>query len=119
MSVFSDSYLAVNASNLPAEALPMIRQRLEALNENQQAYVLAAELKSPTTALILSLFLGYLGIDRFYIGHTGLGVAKLLLSWATFGIWPIIDWFLIMGATKQVNLEKLNLALNAATMFQG
>lgn len=118
MSVFSDSYLAANAGNLPPEALPMIRQRLEALSDTQKAYVLSADLKSPTTALIFSIFLGYLGVDRFYIGHIGLGVAKLLLSWMTFGIWPLIDWFLIMGATRQTNLENLNNAINAATMFQ-
>ena len=114
MSVFSDSYLAANAGNLPPEAIPMIRQRLESLTENQKAYILSADLKSPTTALILSIFLGYLGIDRFYIGHIG----KLLLSWMTLGIWPLIDWFLIMGATRQANLETLNNAINAATMFQ-
>lgn len=118
MSVFSDAYLAANASNLPPETIPMLRQRLDALTENQKAYVLAADLKSPTTTLIFSIFIGYLGVDRFYIGHIGLGVAKLLLSWITFGIWPLIDWFLIMGATRRANLEMLNNAINAATMFQ-
>lgn len=117
MSVFSDSYIAANASNLPAEAVPMIRQRLENLTESQQAYIFSAEMKSPTIALIFSIFLGYLGVDRFYIGHVGLGVAKLLLSWITLGIWPLVDWFLIMGATKKVNLEKLDAAINAATMY--
>lgn len=60
--------------------------------------------KSPTTALILGLFLGTLGIDRFYIGNTGLGVAKLLTLGGLW-IWQIIDWFLIMGATRRHNLE--------------
>jgi len=32
------------------------------------------------TALLLSIFVGYLGVDRFYTGHTGLGIAKLLLT---------------------------------------
>ncbi|MGT2950634.1 hypothetical protein BU202_05895 [Streptococcus cuniculi] len=115
MSTFSDSYIAANASNFPAEAIPALRQRLEALDESQVSYILATELKSPTTALIFSILLGGLGADRFYIGQVGLGVAKLLLSWMTFGIWPLIDWFLIMGATKRVNLEKLNMALMAAS----
>lgn len=118
MSVFSDSYLAANAAKLPPESIPMIRQRLEILNEGQKAYILSVELKNPTVALIFSIFLGYLGIDRFYIGHIGLGVAKLLLSWMTLGIWPVVDWFLIMGATRQTNLETLNNTINAATMFQ-
>lgn len=57
--------------------------------------------KSFTTALLLSFFLGGLGVDRFYLGYTGLGIAKLLLSWLTVGIWPIVDFVLI--ATRKVS----------------
>lgn len=52
--------------------------------------------KSHAAAILLSFFLGTLGIDRFYLGHVGLGIAKLLLSWATFGIWQLIDFILII-----------------------
>lgn len=118
MSTFSDTFITANAGNLPVESLPMLRERLATLNDQQATYVLSTELKSPVVALVLSIFLGYLGVDRFYIGQIGLGVAKLLLSWATFGIWPLIDFFLIMNATKRVNLEKLNQALAAASFIQ-
>lgn len=53
--------------------------------------------KNWTVALLLSIFLGSLGIDRFYLGHIGLGVAKLLLSWMTLGLWWLIDIILIAG----------------------
>lgn len=56
--------------------------------------------KNFVVALLLSIFLGSLGIDRFYLGHIGLGIAKLLLSWATFGIWWLVDVILI--ASKRV-----------------
>ena len=52
-------------------------------------------MKSKTTALILSIFLGGLGIDRFYLGYTGLGILKLLTG-AGFGIWWLIDIILIV-----------------------
>ena len=45
-------------------------------------------------ALLLSFFLGGLGIDRFYLGYTGLGVAKLL-TLGGCGIWALIDFILI------------------------
>ena len=42
------------------------------------------------TALLLSLFVGSLGIDRFYLGYTGLGVLKLI-TFGGCGIWALID----------------------------
>ena len=47
------------------------------------------------TAVLLSLFVGWLGIDRFYLGYTGLGIVKLL-TLGFFGIWALIDLVLII-----------------------
>ena len=47
-------------------------------------------MKDKTTALILSALLGGLGVDRFYLGYTGMGVLKLLTG-GCFGILWIID----------------------------
>ena len=117
MSNFTDSFLSANTANFPSEQLPSLRQRLSQLDDSQANQVIAtANVKSPTTALILSIFLGTLGVDRFYIGHIGLGVAKLLLAWLTFGIWTIVDWFLIINATKKANLVAINNALATMTV---
>jgi TM2 domain-containing membrane protein YozV len=40
--------------------------------------------------LLLSILLGGLGVDRFYTGHIGLGVLKLL-TMGGCGIWWLID----------------------------
>lgn len=56
--------------------------------------------KDYTTALLLSLFVGTFGVDRFYLGQTGLGVAKLL-TFGGCGIWYLIDFILI--AMRKVN----------------
>ncbi len=55
--------------------------------------------KTWMAALLLSLFGGALGIDRFYLGYTGLGIAKLLTCGGC-GIWSIID--LVMIAMNKI-----------------
>ena len=56
-------------------------------------------MKSKVVALILSIFLGELGIDRFYLGYLGTGILKLITC-GGFGIWWLID--LIMIATGKL-----------------
>ncbi len=51
-------------------------------------------------ALLFSIFLGYLGIDRFYMGQVGLGIGKLLTGGGC-GVWWLIDIILI--ATRSSN----------------
>lgn len=62
------------------------------------------------TALALSVFLGILGFDRFYLGKIGTGILKLL-TWGGFGIWWIID-IITIASGKMTDSRGRSLAKN-------
>ncbi len=58
--------------------------------------------KSRLTAGLLGIFLGGLGVHRFYLGYTSIGVLQILVTIATCGIgglWGIIEGILILGGS--------------------
>ncbi len=95
--------LMMNAEKLPAFGLEHVRERLEKMEESE-ATILLGKIKKPLTTLLLDFFLGNLGIDRFYLGQTGLGIVKLITCGGC-GIWTLIDLFTSYSRTKNHNLK--------------
>lgn len=66
---------------------------------NQPGHPLGVSDKSKVAAGILQILLGGLGIGRFYMGHTKIGVIQLVVTLVTCGvgaIWGIVDGVLIL-----------------------
>ena len=103
-----DMYIMTNQKYLPAEKIVFLKQKLLEADETKFSLVSAVEFKDPTTLLLVSLFLGSLGIDRFMLGETGMGILKLL-TLGICGILTIVDWFSVQKRTREKNYTRLML----------
>ncbi|MDX2002834.1 MAG: TM2 domain-containing protein [Chitinophagales bacterium] len=105
-----DMYIVINGKYFESHQLGYIREKLLASDESKWQALLTLQFKEPSIILTASFLGGALGIDRFMVGDTGLGVAKLLTC-GGFQIWTIVDWFNMVNRTKEVNFQTLSQVL--------
>lgn len=102
-------FLVKNKKFLPVERMEEIRSQLLALTDKQWTEVEWTTFKDPTTMLLISVFVGSFGIDRFMLGDTQNGVFKLVLTLCCGAgtIWWIYDLFKINEMTLMYNYKLL------------
>ncbi|MGN0106506.1 MAG: TM2 domain-containing protein [Hominilimicola sp.] len=98
-------YIAQNKKYFNEQDLESVKTILEKSNKNISE-INTIKLKSPAVGAALSVFLGWLGIDRFYAGSYVYGIVKLFTCGLCFVGW-IIDWFLIGKSIKNENYFNL------------
>ena len=101
-----DMYIMTNQKYFPEEKIVYLKDRLRTMDEEKFSLISPIEMKEPTTLLLVSIFLGTLGIDRFMLGDTGMGILKLLTA-GCCGILTIVDWFTVSKRTKDLNFNKV------------
>ena len=101
-----DLYVMSNQKYFPAEKMMYLKEKLSQTDESKFALLCSVELKDPTTLLLVSLFIGGWGIDRFMLGDVGMGVLKLLTC-GLCGILTIIDWFTVAKRAKELNFANV------------
>lgn len=103
-----NQFLMVNADKFPPMMVEQMRKKLESMTEDQESALFTKEWKSPLAGFLLAFFLGCFGVDRFWLGETGSGVAKLLTCGGV-GIWSLIDLFTIFQRTRNYNYTAFNM----------
>ena len=109
---------------IPKDEIVFFTKHLQSASNDCMDEFMFLPIKNKNKTLLFSIILGGLGVDRFYVGDKGLGVAKLifriiavLLSEVIFlgtllslisSIWCIADVFVTYKITKQINYNYLS-----------
>lgn len=101
-----DMYIMTNQKYFPESKIVYLKDKLRTMDDEKFSLISTIEMKDPTTILLVSIFLGVLGIDRFMIGDTGMGILKLLTG-GCCGVLAIVDWFTISKKAKEINFNKV------------
>ncbi|MBE7068104.1 MAG: TM2 domain-containing protein [Clostridiales bacterium] len=101
-----DMFLTANREYFLPNHVLLIKERMLQADESKYSLISMMEFKNPTTILIMSVLLGSLGVDRFMLGDTGMGVLKLLTC-GVCGILTIIDWFSVSKKAKEKNFQTI------------
>lgn len=96
------------------QELFQITQSLPEANRGSFLSAFQASEKNPVVLYGFNIWLGWLGIDRFVVGDIVAGILKLF-TLGGFGLWQLIDCFLIGSRARTKNIE---LARSMAVSFQ-
>lgn len=114
-----------------------VKQKMRAAEDSAYAEIVSMRLRSKGVTVVLAVFLGWLGADRFYAGSVVTGIFKLLLALicgtlealrytllplpllglaglivgGVLALWIIIDWFVSFRAGLRRNYVKIALCL--------
>ena len=99
-------FMMTNKDYFRPEQAMILKEKLLDVDDRKFEMISMMELKNPTTLLIISIFLGSLGVDRFMLGETGMGILKLLTG-GVCGILTIVDWFSVGNKAKENNFYKI------------
>ena len=111
-----NSFAMEHAKKFTPSDLARIKSMIPELSDQQLQMIMSGNYKDPTTMLIISVLLGGLGVDRFMLGETGLGVLKLVTG-GGLGIWWLVDLFSIENRTKTYNMKQFEEAVKNSQLL--
>lgn len=101
-----EQYLLVHRNFFTEKDIYKLKCFLESKDETSWERILKTPLHDPNNIMVVSIFAGPIGVDRFIIGDTVLGIIKTLTC-GGIGIWAIIDCFIIYKATQKNNFNRI------------
>lgn len=101
-----DIYMLSHSKFFPENKISYIREKLLQADDSKYALIMSLDLKDPLIVFLISIFGGYLGIDRFILGDIPMGILKLCTAGVCYVLY-VIDWFLVQDKAKELNYNTI------------
>lgn len=101
-----DEFLISQKNNFPQDKITFIRDKMGQMDDGRYPIIGSIKFKNPKNLTLISIFLGYIGIDRFMMGETGMGILKMLTGGLCRILW-IVDIVNISKKAKEYNYNEL------------
>ncbi len=101
-----EQFLVMNSKCLPASKAMFLKEKLLEMDDSKFVLLQTVSFQDPQLIMILSIFLGGLGVDRFMLGDTGMGILKLLTC-GGLGILWIMDIVSSQDRAKEKNFQTI------------
>lgn len=116
---------------VPKESVDILKSQLSTSSDDCVDTLMSLRMRSRILVMLISLFFGGLGVDRFYLGNISLGVIKLIFRVLTIvfmivtnnapeavalgivsTIWCLADVYYVYRAVQEYNLNTITHCLN-------
>ncbi|GHS94376.1 hypothetical protein FACS1894207_2470 [Bacteroidia bacterium] len=95
-------WLSINAANFAPSTLPIVKSKLEQIDDTQMMFLQSVSFKKPSTIFLIAILLGW---ERFFLGDIVLGIVKVVTGYGC-GIWWLIDIFSAKKRAQQYNFAQ-------------
>ena len=89
---------------IPSDSLEACKESIDNANADELSKVALLNIKNPVIALLLSLFLGVFGVDRFYKGDVKLGILKPVLFFGSYILTLVCSFIYLDSERSGFNL---------------
>lgn len=111
-----NSFIINNVKKFFPSDLDYIANELKEADDATLLCLTGQNYLDPTAMLVISVVAGGLGVDRFILGDTGLGVLKLITA-GGLGIWWLVDLFRVQDMSKYRNYDLFMEAQNVSSLL--
>ncbi len=101
-----EHFIVANSKYLPTKKLPLVKQKLLEADDSKEIFIETVSFIDPNNIMIMSICLGWLGVDRYILGDMGMGVLKMLTG-GTCGILWIMDIVSSQERAREKNFTEL------------